>query len=642
MPNLTDIPTNPIDPERDFNELFSLQKLRKTWNTLRKELKSVNTRDAVGWIDWIVTINQTLPTIRDQILKGEYTPSAISQLESAKSKGSFRIISLLNIRDALIYRHISDFALEKAIPSKVKGAFFSRRHQTTPVGKTFLIDTGDSAGFWEIWLRYNEYRSRTFLSSPYACLVVTDISNYFDSIQHELLFEYLMPLGLPRKSMGVLGKLLDAFRPWAGHSPRPRVGLPVDELDCSRQLAHVFLFEHDRRVAKRFGEESYVRWVDDQNIGVKSHAEARLAVNMITRSLAQQRLTLNAGKTRFLTPKEVVIHFQLDANQALTEWEKKLKQNKNKPSAELIKEFCDIWSKIKRGKHVGKGLWNKILKRTYGYCTQLGLDLFVRRSSNDLIEYPDLAERIFIYLSMLGRGKKLVNLFRGYLNNGESLYESTEYEFFESILLLSPDFSIENQVRDLAGAFARGILKGQTGRPMGRASAILSLYWFGESANTILSLFPSEDLKSMPKEVVRNWLAVLAALDPLEYQKALPYTFGHSADDVARLIRFINDVQNGQIEKIGEYRNLKYRGLLTERYLEPRAWLVLHLASRTSNTILKKRLKDDFKRHFLPYIKTKPEKREANAIASILNVNIEPNKIKFAPTVQKIPVEIRP
>ena len=56
---------------------------------------------------------------------------------------------------------------------------------------------------YEIWLRYNEYRSRTFLTEPYSCLVVADITNYFDSIQHDLLIEYLAPLGLPRKAMGV-------------------------------------------------------------------------------------------------------------------------------------------------------------------------------------------------------------------------------------------------------------------------------------------------------------------------------------------------------------------------------------------------------------------------------------------------------
>ena len=79
----------------------------------------------------------------------------------------------------------------------------------------------------------------------------------------------------------------------------------------ARELAHVFLFEHNRRICQEVGEDNYVRWMDDQNIGVRTLAEARRVVNLLTRSLSLQRLTLNAGKTRFLRPEEVADHSTL-------------------------------------------------------------------------------------------------------------------------------------------------------------------------------------------------------------------------------------------------------------------------------------------------------------------------------------------
>ena len=109
------------------------------------------------------------------------------------------------------------------------------------------------------------------------------------------------------------------------------MGIPVDDLDCSRQLAHVFLFEHDRRIADQFGEDHYVRWVDDQNIGVRSETEARHIVNAVTRSLSAQRLTLNSGKTRFLSKDDVIHHFQLDANERINGWDETFKRSQNKP-----------------------------------------------------------------------------------------------------------------------------------------------------------------------------------------------------------------------------------------------------------------------------------------------------------------------
>jgi hypothetical protein len=37
--------------------------------------------------------------------------------------------------------------------------------------------------------------------------------------------EYVAPLGLPRKAIALLGRLLDTLKPTSGHSPNPRVGI---------------------------------------------------------------------------------------------------------------------------------------------------------------------------------------------------------------------------------------------------------------------------------------------------------------------------------------------------------------------------------------------------------------------------------
>ena len=285
----------PAGDEEAFHLLFSFSKLKKTWSTLRKELRQVPLRDAVDWIDWVHTVDGTLPILVEEIRNGQYQPSSPTRYELAKRKGSFRYMTMPNVRDGLVFRHTSDEILKRSIRNKVKGAYYSRRHSSTPIGPRFELRESGYSRFWDIWLRYHEYRTHTLLNSPYEILVVTDITNFFDSIQHDLLMEYLAPLGLPRKAIALLGRLLEVLKPTSGHSPNPRVGLPVDELDCSRQIAHVFLFEHDRRVIEKVGEDHYVRWVDDQNIGAKSKSEARGIVNLLTHSLLEQRLTLNAG-----------------------------------------------------------------------------------------------------------------------------------------------------------------------------------------------------------------------------------------------------------------------------------------------------------------------------------------------------------
>ncbi len=192
--------------DTDFAALFSLGRLRKTWDVLRRELRQLGLRDCVDWIDWAHTVEATLPQLRNAILDGSYQPAHPTRYELAKAKVAPRSMACLRVRDALVYRHLSDEILQRAQPGKVKGAFFSRSHTAMPVGRTYTFDPDDYARFFEIWLHFQQYRTRTLLNRPYKVLVTTDITNYFDSIQHDLLLEYLAPLGLPRKAVALLGR----------------------------------------------------------------------------------------------------------------------------------------------------------------------------------------------------------------------------------------------------------------------------------------------------------------------------------------------------------------------------------------------------------------------------------------------------
>src|SRR5215510_3034847 len=129
----------PASDEEAFHTLFSLANLEKTWTTLRKELRQVPLRDAIDWIDWVHTVDGTLPILVEDILKGQYQPSTPTRYELAKSMGSFRYMTMPNVRDALIFRHISDEILKRSIRHKVKGAYYSRRHSATPVGPRFEL-----------------------------------------------------------------------------------------------------------------------------------------------------------------------------------------------------------------------------------------------------------------------------------------------------------------------------------------------------------------------------------------------------------------------------------------------------------------------------------------------------------------------
>jgi hypothetical protein len=599
--------------EREFISLFSLSRLRRTWSTVRRELRQVSMRDAVDWIDWVHTIESSLTNLLDEVRRGSYQPCSPTRYELAKSMGSFRSMTFPNIRDTLIYRHISDEILARATPHKVKGAFFSRRFSATPIGPRFELGAYDDSRFFEIWLRYQEYRTRTMLNSPYKILVVTDIMNYFDSIQHELLMEYLAPLGLPRKAIALLGRLIEVLKPTSGHSPNPRVGLPVDELDCSRQIAHVFLFEHDQRIVKFVGEDHFVRWMDDQNAGVRSMTEARKLVNLLTRSLAEQRLTLNAGKTRFLPPDEVVSEFHLDTNQSLTEWYDRWKKAPELPN-KARSELRNIWDKAP---NKGRGQWEKILKRFYACVAITGDSWLDDLALSHLIDYPGLSGRIFESFAKRGEIEKLIVLFRQYVNNRECLYEATEAMLFDALLLADATRKNEKLCLDLAHDFLHRELRPTSKRPLGMASAVLCYYWFGGDADDLPKLLGTTRWVGVPDAVVRAILATTAARGPATFRDLLPHIVGHPSDDVGRLVQFIDGIQKGRITRINKFAHLKPRWPLRGRHYDARAWLCFEILAHCPNKKVRLLLRQQHKT-FAKYVATRQEKRVSGRIEGLL------------------------
>jgi len=567
--------------DQRFEELFSPSRLRKTWNQVRRELKDLDLRDAVDWLDWATLIEKTLPIIREEVLNGRYQPLPPARYELGKSKGSFRYMTTPNLRDGLIYRHISDVALEGAAPYAIKGAFFSRRHAVTPVGKPHEQSRDPYDRFFQVWFRYNEYRTRTLLNKPYEILVTSDITNYFDSIEHDLLLEYLAPLGLPRKAVALLGRLLEILKPTAGHSPNPRVGLPVDELDCSRQLAHIFLFEHDRNVLSALGtnaEERYVRWMDDQNIGAKSLTEARRIVNHLTRSLQMQRLTLHAGKTKFLTPEEVMVEFHLDVNTYLTKWDERWSKKKYLPVKSSRAELRALWQQAK--KHEGEGHWDKLLKRFYAYATASDTKLLERFAFDHLVDYPSIAPRIFAYFARRDRGVALIKLFEKYVTEDESLFEATEAAFFDALLL--GDFSAKDETMalNLVTRYLDGNLTSSSGGDIGKASAILAYYWLGGNIKRLAAKLEKRGWSKLSTKVARAFLATLAATASGEFAKTAVKFVGHPSDDVARITEFIQAIRLGELVAMKfPFAHLKSKWPLRGKYYDTRAWLQLELLS---------------------------------------------------------------
>ncbi|GEC93348.1 RNA-directed DNA polymerase [Brevibacillus brevis] len=534
--------------DREFNEMFSLRNLKNTWKVIRKDLKTANVRDCIDYLEYELNLDHQIKTVRERILSGSYTPKKPSTFEMAKTKGAYRTLSILHLEDALVYRVIADQVYNRLRKYQKKGVFFSRKHTVKPIGQKggeIFLSTDNFKDFYEdplkLWKRYQQYRTKTLLNSVHPVLVVTDITNYFESVHHELLLEYISPAGLPRKAIGLLGRMLEEFKPSCGLSPNPRIGLPVEEHDASRQLAHVYLFEHDVKITNHFGEDNYVRWMDDQTIAVRNKTQARITVRLLTKSLAEQRLVLNSGKTKFLTANEVVEVFHLDSNQDLDEFADALK-SKMYTSSQLKKMLNRLYQQAKKLENVGH--WDKILKRIYYYAGKIKWDGLVGRVYDDLIEHPHLSERIFEYIASTGNYARLLRLFKRYVERGESLYESVETNFFEVILYSNIDSPCSKQYREFCRDWIIGKVKG-TERAVPKGAAAIALYWLGDrrSVPTIINVLQKHG-HIIPNSVARSLLVSLLALDHTKINDVMSLSAQIGGQAVTSLGTMLNKLQN--------------------------------------------------------------------------------------------------
>jgi hypothetical protein len=615
----------PITDEQRFEELFTLARLRKTWTQVRKELKQLELRDAIDCLDWAAQIEKSLPGIREEIISGRYQPLPPARYELGKTKGSFRFMTIPSLKDSLLYRHIADAALELATPRSIKGAYFSRRRAVNPVGPRAQPNEDPYDSLFNIWVRYNEYRTRTLLNTPYNILVTTDISNYFDSIEHDLLIEYLAPLGLPRKAVAGLGRLLEMLKPTAGHSPNPRVGLPVDELDCSRQLAHLFLFEHDQSVVRGLGpggEDRYVRWMDDQNVGATSTTDARRIVNLVTRSLQKQRLTLNTGKTKFLTREEVIVEFHLDANKALSDWETRWKKKAFRPNREAAQELKGIWREA--AKNEGEGHWDKVLKRFYAHAVSCNTRLLDGFAYKHIVEHPAIAPRVFLSLARRGRAKALLTMFERYIMDGESLFEATEAQFFDALLLANIGPTDERAGLDLVRRYLNGEIGSGSPGELGRAAATLAHYWLGGKTQDLESIVSKSGWRRVSPQVARAFLSTTVAMNQDRFQALTLKFVGHPSDDVGRAAEFLGAVLQGEIGKLSfSFAGLKRRWPQPGMHYDARAWLQMEIMSQSGDVTAASWLNSEVSR-FARYTTTRQEMRILKRILSRGRIRLLP------------------
>lgn len=437
--------------------------LWKSWKEVRERIRDSSLRDIVDFIEFDVEPDKWIGVLLTDLRRGSYLPSAPRRFPLGKSKGFSRWMTLPDVRDLVVFHAIATQVVNRASRhhTKPKHVYFQRDHITKAQvaamkeAKTLLppppqveAGAGDyvpmSRAGYKNWLRFHQYRKWLLFEKIYPFIIKTDITNFFDSIAHAQIEAVLFELGFQRNVVGLLLLLLERLSIRDSYSPAPRVGIPVDEFDCSRCLAHVVLFSHDERMVKLLGEEAYTRWMDDQVFGLPDEGACYRALAELNSSLRRMHLTPNASKTRILTLAQArrdlffVVNDQLDRIDAEINDKKRL-------NTRLLKELRKKWLRIWKSaiKNEGIGEWNKILKRCYRIASRLKTRLLVRRAHEDMIQDPALAGNIAAYLRTVCDVEEFVARTTAIVSDDRNVYDDVRRRIAEEVLRLEPKNGVE-------------------------------------------------------------------------------------------------------------------------------------------------------------------------------------------------------
>lgn len=381
--------------KKELSGLLDKNAVSKVWRKIvRDQLRSIDIKDLFDHYDFNYNINDRATALRSDILGGTYKVSAPLIYRLEKKFGICRHMVIPQPIDALLLQLLVESVAEKIISKQPSAnAFYSRDKHNV---KKPHEDLEYGVPFRKQWksLQKKIYK----FNEEKELLIVTDLSNYYDSIYLDELRKVFVSLVETNEVIvDLLFKVIEGVSWVPDYLPYSKRGLPTSNLEAIRLLAHSFLFEIDAVLKKKTGE-SFARWMDDITIGVDSRKEAIAVLSAISDMLKSRGLALNLSKTAILDSAGARHHFQIDQNIYLDSLESLVPGSEDAKAAEmeLLRRFKSHF-KDKSPKY-----WDKVTKRYITAFGRLKSKRLIPLLPQIYIDYPGLRTNLLIYLTGVG------------------------------------------------------------------------------------------------------------------------------------------------------------------------------------------------------------------------------------------------
>ncbi len=404
--------------------------------------------------------------VRSQIVKELYLPKTMYVCDVPKGRGLIRPGSQLVIADNVYYAYL--------LTESYDPIFSFLKWSQGEIDFSYIL-TGDNNGTnwlknqFQGWAPFRE-TSLKYIESGYPYVIITDITGFYENINHQTLSSDLKTAGV---SSANVGKIIKALSKWSLINGK---GIP-QSCSPSHILAKVYLNPID--IGLQNSGFTHLRYVDDIRVFCKSKVEAKRALIELSKLMRERGLTLNSSKTKIYTAEEAQL--QIDGVQVTIERiKKRLKENnsvfdftgyfeveyvdqetveqlfklKENPSPESINVIEEAFRAhfIDSEKDFDKTLFRFLLSRLGEAKSKYAIDYCFSQFE----KHPEETSILLSYYLKCGAFSEANSAIRHFFKSGEAIYDYQNHKILnwlcdvyssvpEDIVSLCRDFAFSNR-----------------------------------------------------------------------------------------------------------------------------------------------------------------------------------------------------
>lgn len=249
-----------------FDEAFSFDKLNKAFYKCKK---GVSWKESIQKYEGKLFANNL--KLSQEILAGKYKQRPFIEFDLIE-RGKHRHIKSVYIRDRIVQKALCENIL---VPLLSHDLIYDNGASLKGKGTMFAIDRVTKM-----------LRKHYKIYGDNAYIILGDFHSYFDSLDHEKIFEMLEKKIDDKRIINLIHEMVDPFG---------NIGLGLGSQVC-QILAVSYLNEFDHVITCKHAKP-YVRYMDDFIIFCKNKSDAQEMLEIVKDEVRKAKLFLNENKT---------------------------------------------------------------------------------------------------------------------------------------------------------------------------------------------------------------------------------------------------------------------------------------------------------------------------------------------------------